>query len=137
MADELSKKGGPQPEIDPCLKDFIDRVIVPVLVREYLAQSRELPKEMAASGGNDLGSASLGVRAQRRPKASDERQMLTISEAAAALGIKDATVRAWVSKRKITYVKLGRLVRIPANEIKALIERATIPATTPPISWRT
>jgi excisionase family DNA binding protein len=44
--------------------------------------------------------------------------MLTVPEVAIALGIKEATVRAWVSKRKITFVKLGRLVRIPAKEIK-------------------
>ena len=137
VADELSK-GGAQPEIDSCLKDFIDRVIVPALVREYRAQSRELPTQQAkAPHSSNVLSASSNGQVERRPKASDERQMLTISEAAAALGIKDATVRAWVSKRKITYVKLGRLVRIPANEIKALIERATIPATTPPISRRT
>jgi excisionase family DNA binding protein len=54
--------------------------------------------------------------------------MLTVAEVAAVLGIKEATVRAWVSKRKITYVKVGRLVRIPAKEIKMLIERATIPS---------
>jgi excisionase family DNA binding protein len=54
--------------------------------------------------------------------------MLTVAEVATALEIKEATVRAWVSKRKITYVKLGRLVRIPAKEIKILIEPSTIPS---------
>ena len=53
--------------------------------------------------------------------------MLTVAEVATAQGIKEATVGAWVPNRKITYVKLGRLVRIPAKEIKMLIERATIP----------
>ena len=40
--DELSKEDGSR--LAPRLKDFIDRVIVPALVREYLAQSRELAK---------------------------------------------------------------------------------------------
>ena len=29
------------PHLDPRLKEFIDRVIVPILVKEYLAQSQE------------------------------------------------------------------------------------------------
>ena len=125
--DELSKKDGSR--IDPRLKDFIDRVIVPALVREYLAQSRELTEEQPkVTHRGNLASASARAQAEPRPRVSDEKQMLTVAEAAAALGIKEATVRAWVSKRKITYVKLGRLVRIPAKEIKMLIERATIPS---------
>ncbi len=128
MADEeLSKKD--ESRLDPSLKDLIDRVIVPALVREYLAQSREPAGEQAkvAHRGN-VAPASAEVQAERRPRVSDEKQMLTVVEVAAALGIKEATVRAWVSKRKITYVRLGRLVRIPAKEIKILIERATIPS---------
>ncbi len=126
--DELSGKDGSR--LDPRPKDFIDRVIAPALVREYLAQSRELAEEQVkvAHRGN-LASASSGAQAERRPRVADEKQMLTVAEVAAALGIKEATVRAWVSKRKITHVKLGRrLVRIPAKEIKILIERATIPS---------
>jgi excisionase family DNA binding protein len=125
--DKLSKKDASR--IDPRLKDFIERVIVPILVREYLAQSQELAKEQQkVAHCANLPSASPGVQAERRPEVSDEKQMLTVKEVADALGIKEATVRAWVSKRKITYVKLGRLVRIPAREIKILIERATIPS---------
>ena len=125
--DELSKKDGSR--LDPGLKDFIDRVIVPALVREYLAQSRKLTEEQpkVAHRGN-LASASSEAQAERQQRVSDEKQMLTVAEAAAALTIKEATVRAWVSKRKITYVKLGRLVRIPAEEIKTLVERSTIPS---------
>ena len=83
---------------------------------------------MKVAHNGNLPSVSSGVHVERRPRISDEKQMLTVSEVAAALGIKEATVRAWVSKRKITYVKLGRLVRIPAKEIKGLIDNATIPS---------
>ena len=124
--DELSKIDGSR--LDPRLKDFIDRVIVPVLVWEYLAQSRELAKEQSVI--SQLGSSSsksLRAQAERRRSFPSAKLLLTIAEAAAALGIKEATVRAWVSKRKITYVKLGRLVRIPSQEIKMLIERGECP----------
>jgi hypothetical protein len=43
--DELSKKDGSR--LDPRLKNFVDRVIVLALVREYLAQSRDLAEEKA------------------------------------------------------------------------------------------
>jgi excisionase family DNA binding protein len=125
--EELSKNDASR--LDPRLKNFIDRVIVPALVREYLAQSRELTEEQPkVTHRGNLGAASSRAQAERRPRVSDEKQMLTAAEAAAALGIKEATVRAWVSKRKITYVKLGRLVRIPAKEIEILVEHATIPS---------
>lgn len=118
--DELARSDGSRP--DPHLKDFIDRVIVPVLVRVYIAQSRELGEEQAkiTQPGN-LSSASSQAQAERRPSVLDEKRLLTVAEAAVALGIKVATVRAWVSKRKITFVKLGRLDRIPAGETKMLI----------------
>jgi hypothetical protein len=96
--DELSKKDGSR--LDPRLKDFVDRVIVPALVREYLAQSRELAEEKAKipQRGN---LASAMSQAERRPRVSDEKQMLTVPEVAIALGIKEATVRAWVSKGRL------------------------------------
>ena len=123
--DELSKNNGSR--LDSCLKDFIDCAIVPALVREYLAQSRELADEKAKTNQRgDLSSESSRAQAERRLTVSDEKQLLTVAEASEALGIKEATVRAWISKRRITYVKLGRLVRIPAKDIKMLIERATI-----------
>ena len=102
--DELSKKDGSR--FDPRLKDFLE--IVPALVREYLAQSQEPAQEKAKVAHRDnLSSSSSGAQVERRPRVSDEKQMLTVTEVAAALGIKEATVRAWVSKRKITHVKLG------------------------------
>ena len=52
-------------------------------------------------------------------------KMLTVGEAAAALGIKSATVRSWVWKRQIEYVKVSRSVRIPAAEIQRIIRIGT------------
>jgi excisionase family DNA binding protein len=54
-------------------------------------------------------------------------KMLTINEAAQALGVKPATVRSWIWKRQIEYVKISRAVRIPMLAIEKVIERGTVP----------
>lgn len=55
-------------------------------------------------------------------------RMLTVSQAAQEWGVKPATVRSWIWKRQIEYVKVSRAVRIPAAEIDRVLERATRPA---------
>jgi excisionase family DNA binding protein len=55
-------------------------------------------------------------------------QLLTVKQAADALGLKVATIRAWVSRRKLPRVNCGRAVRIPADAIVQFIERNTVPA---------
>lgn len=58
-------------------------------------------------------------------------QLLTVKQAADALGLKVATIRAWIAKRKLPRVNCGRAVRIPADAIAEFIERNTIPAREP------
>ena len=53
-------------------------------------------------------------------------QLLTVKQAAEALGLKVATIRAWVSRRKLPRVNCGRAVRIPADAIAQFIERNTV-----------
>ncbi len=55
-------------------------------------------------------------------------QLLTVQQAAELLGLKVATIRAWVSRRKLPRVNCGRAVRIPAAAITEFIERNTVPA---------
>jgi excisionase family DNA binding protein len=55
-------------------------------------------------------------------------KMLTVSQAAQVLGVKPATVRSWIWKRQIGYVKISRSVRIPADEVDRLIVCGTRPA---------
>jgi excisionase family DNA binding protein len=55
-------------------------------------------------------------------------QLLTVKQAADALGLKVATIRAWVARRRLPRVNCGRAVRIPADAIAEFIERNTIPA---------
>jgi excisionase family DNA binding protein len=57
-------------------------------------------------------------------------KMLTVTEVARALGLKPATIRSWIWKRQIRYVKVSRAVRIPADEVERLIESGTRPAVT-------
>jgi excisionase family DNA binding protein len=54
--------------------------------------------------------------------------MLTVEQAARELGLKESTIRAWLLRRKISFVKLGRCVRISREEVNRLIKENTIPA---------
>ena len=57
-----------------------------------------------------------------------ENCLLTISEFAKTLKVTPACVRRWITERKITTVKLGRLVRVPADEIQRLVSKGMRPA---------
>ena len=52
----------------------------------------------------------------------------TVSEAAEELGLSVHTIRAWVADRRIAHMRLGRAIRIPAAEIRRVIEKSTVPA---------
>lgn len=54
--------------------------------------------------------------------------MLTVAEVAQRLGLQPSTIRLWIAKRKLSYVKLGRSVRIPDAEVDRIIRASTIPA---------
>jgi excisionase family DNA binding protein len=48
--------------------------------------------------------------------------LLDVSEAAALLGIKAWTLRQWLSQRRITFIKVGRLTKLRHADIEAFIE---------------
>jgi excisionase family DNA binding protein len=52
----------------------------------------------------------------------------TIAEAAAELGLSVHTIRTWVASRRLAHIRLGRAIRIPAAEIKRVIDKNTVPA---------
>lgn len=54
--------------------------------------------------------------------------MHSVQKAAERLGLKPPTLRAWILHRKISYVKIGRAVRIPEQEIERIIRENTVPA---------
>jgi len=56
-------------------------------------------------------------------------KLLTGVQVAEILGLKPVTIRQWIAKRKLASVKVGdRAVRIPASEVKRIIERGFTPA---------
>lgn len=56
------------------------------------------------------------------------KNFLTIPEFAHELGVTAACIRRWIQERKITTVKVGRLVRIPAAEVTRIVAQGTRPA---------
>ncbi len=54
--------------------------------------------------------------------------LMTIGEFATALRITKACVRRWILERRITSIKVGRLVKLPQSEVERLIEAGLRPA---------
>jgi len=48
-------------------------------------------------------------------------RLVTVMEAAARLGLKEATIRRRILERRLPYVKVGRAVRVPIEAIEDLI----------------
>jgi excisionase family DNA binding protein len=57
-----------------------------------------------------------------------DRKPRTVREAAQELGLSVHTIRAWIARRKISSIRLGRAVRISPSEIARLLDQGTIPA---------
>lgn len=57
----------------------------------------------------------------------DESQPRTVEQAAAELNLSRATIRAWIAQRKLGHVRLGRAIRIPADEIQRLLRTGYVP----------
>jgi excisionase family DNA binding protein len=50
--------------------------------------------------------------------------LLNVEQAAEFLGLKPSTIRSWIVRRRISYVKLGdRAVRIRLSDLEALVHR--------------
>jgi excisionase family DNA binding protein len=62
----------------------------------------------------------MTVRADGQPR--------TVEQAAAVLNLSRATIRAWITQRRLGHVRLGRAIRIPAQEIRRVLEAGFVPA---------
>jgi len=58
----------------------------------------------------------------------EEKKLLSVFEAEILTGRKASTWRRDILKRKIPYVKIGRLVRIPRQAVEDLIKDGLRPA---------
>lgn len=57
-----------------------------------------------------------------------DRPPRTVFQAAEALNVSDKTIRAWIAQRRLGFVRLGRAVRIPAEEIQRVLKAGFVPA---------
>jgi excisionase family DNA binding protein len=62
------------------------------------------------------------------PAVKPVRTLKSLSQAAEELGVTVNTLRAWIYRRKIPYLKIGRCVRISDQTIEQIINRGTMPA---------
>jgi excisionase family DNA binding protein len=57
-------------------------------------------------------------------------ELLTVDEASEVLRLKPSTVRSWVLKRRVPFIKLGSRVFLRLGDLHALIEAGFKPAQT-------
>ena len=57
------------------------------------------------------------------------RELLNVPRVAQWLGIKDMTLRIWVWRGEIPYVKIGRLVKFEPEAIQKFIEENRVSRT--------
>lgn len=57
-----------------------------------------------------------------------QTRLVSVNQFAASLGVTQACVRRWLLERRITFTKIGRLVRIPSSESERLIAEGMRPA---------
>jgi excisionase family DNA binding protein len=53
---------------------------------------------------------------------------LNVKQAAEVLNLSQATIRAWLARRKLGHIRLGRAIRIPQIEIQRILSQGMIPA---------
>jgi len=56
-------------------------------------------------------------------------RLLRVEEAAEFLNVKPATIRAWLLRRQLPFVRVGRrAVRIPKEALEGLVSENSVPA---------
>jgi excisionase family DNA binding protein len=58
----------------------------------------------------------------------NNHQLLKVEEVAERLNVRQSTIRAWLLRRRIPFVKVGRCVRVRAEDIDRLLSENTIPS---------
>jgi len=53
---------------------------------------------------------------------------LTVRQASESLGLSEHTLRSWIGSRRISFIRLGRAIRIQAEEVERILAAGTIPA---------
>ncbi|WP_298321677.1 helix-turn-helix domain-containing protein [Haloactinopolyspora sp.] len=68
--------------------------------------------------------------------ASDDNEMLTVAQAAAAMGMSPRYVRRLIAERRIAFHRLGRSVRIARADVRAFIDDGRVEPMTASEVWR-
>lgn len=63
---------------------------------------------------------------------TNEPRLLRVEEAAEFLNLKPSTIRAWLLRRKLPFVRIGeRAIRIPRPALEEVIACGTVPVRRP------
>jgi len=55
-------------------------------------------------------------------------QLLDVKQFSALLGVTQSCIRRWILERKVSTVKVGRLIRIPDSEAQRIVDAGFRPA---------
>jgi excisionase family DNA binding protein len=67
---------------------------------------------------------------EREAVMEEQTQLIDVGEAAEMLRLKESTIRSWILKKKIPYVKLGRRVFVRRSDAQKAIDSNVIYPTT-------
>ncbi len=68
------------------------------------------------------------------PDQNQESELLSVDEAAKFLHLRPSTIRDWLYKKRVSYVKLSRRVFLRRADLEFLISSSVVPASRPPIT---
>lgn len=61
----------------------------------------------------------------------DDGRLLTVAEAADALGVGVRMVRRLVAERRLEFLRVGRHIRVRESAVRRFLEAATVPPAAP------
>jgi excisionase family DNA binding protein len=80
------------------------------------------PRESRLARAREKRLVRTVDKSQHRLKQGSLSPLVTVGEGARLLGLKDWTMRQWISQRRFPYIKVGRLTKLRLEDISAFIE---------------
>ncbi len=65
---------------------------------------------------------------EQKQSVSIGKRPLSVREVAGALGLSESTIRSWLAQRRLGFVRLGRAIRIPVEEVERVLAQGSVPA---------
>jgi excisionase family DNA binding protein len=65
---------------------------------------------------------------EARPNDAKHEGLVDVRTAATMLGLTESCLRAWIAQRRIGFVRLGRAVRVPVEEVNRIVQAGFVPA---------